>query len=417
MNSHYLSALFVIKRLQEAGYIAYFAGGWVRDYLMDHPSDDIDIATSAQVSVIQQLFPKTIPVGIAFGILIVVHESYHFEIATFRTDRGYVDGRRPTAVSWATPEEDAKRRDFTINGIFYDPVKEEIHDFVEGLKDIKKGVIRTIGPPQNRFQEDSLRMMRAVRYSTRFRFSIESETFQAILLQADTLLPAVAMERIWQELKKMSRFAHFNTALILLHQLKLLPIIFPSLKDTTIEEIQDRVKSIDRFPKEAPTISEILELFPDSSLEEALKLCDYLKLSTTEKKFVQFYHHAKNLLNLPNEWKQKLEPIEWAYFYADPNASVVLEIIGAHFSLIEREKFLNECSRHRELLEQPILRIQTKNPILRAQHLIKEGIKPGKNMGLLLREGERLSVNQGIDDLNLLIHLLKTSSPHWRSST
>src|ERR1700721_2344911 len=124
------AATEVVKKLVDAGFIAYFAGGWVRDFLMKHPSDDIDIATSASVEEIQALFPKTIPVGVAFGIVIVVEEGHHFEVATFRRESGYLDGRRPTAIEPAPPEEDAKRRDFTINGMFWDPLSKTLYDYV-----------------------------------------------------------------------------------------------------------------------------------------------------------------------------------------------------------------------------------------------------------------------------------------------
>jgi len=195
-------AASIVKKLSSAGHIAYFAGGWVRDFLMERPSDDIDIATSATPEEVQALFPKTIPVGIAFGIVIVVEDGHQFEVATFRQDQGYVDGRRPQGISSATPEEDAQRRDFTINGMFYDPIEKKLYDYVDGQKDIKKGIIKAIGNPHERFLEDRLRMMRAVRYSTRFNFPIESDTLQAILAHADSLLPAVALERYGKNSRK-----------------------------------------------------------------------------------------------------------------------------------------------------------------------------------------------------------------------
>ncbi|HNA62073.1 MAG TPA: CCA tRNA nucleotidyltransferase [Rhabdochlamydiaceae bacterium] len=410
---HLQAATSVVRKLQESGFIAYFAGGWVRDHLMNHPSDDIDIATSASVTQVQQLFTKTIPVGVAFGIVIVVEEGHQFEVATFRKDRGYVDGRRPIGIDPATPEEDAMRRDFTINGLFYDPLQSKIYDFVGGEKDIKKGIVRAIGDPLERFAEDRLRMMRAVRYSTRFNFPIESDTLQAILSHAETLLPAVAMERIWQEFKKMSQFAHFDTGLITLHQLRLLPTIFPDLKEIPVEEIQNRVKAIERFPKRTPTIAELLELFPDSSLQKLLDLCDYLKLSRADKEFVEFYHRAQHLLSMPDRWQDKLEPIEWARFYADKHSEMILKIIAAHFALSDSEKFLEAHEKHRQLLSQPILRIVTQSPIVRAEHLIAEGIKPGKNLGLLLKEAERISVNQNIESRQIIITELKKTS-FWK---
>lgn len=400
------AATQIVKRLQEAGYIAYFAGGWVRDYLMQRPSDDIDIATSAPVSVLQELFPKTVPVGISFGILIVVEEGFPFEVATFRKERGYVDGRRPTSIEQAVPEEDAQRRDFTINGMFYDPIKAEIFDYVGGREDIKKGVIRAIGDPYERFSEDRLRMMRAVRYATRFQFPIEEKTIKAIEQFASLLLPAVAMERIWQEFKKMAQFAHFDDGLIMLHQLSLLQTIFPSLKEVSTEEIVSRVRFIEKFPKGVPAIVELLELFLDHSLETLMELCEYLKLSNAEKVFVQFYHHAHNLLSMPSSWLAQLEPIEWAQFYAHPQSSLCLQIFAARLSESAARQFLKEHNDRRKDLHLAIERIVQKKPLVTAQHLLDLGIPSGKNMGALLKEAERIAVNQGLNTPEEVIRLI-----------
>lgn len=402
-------ATSVVKKLSQAGHIAYFAGGWVRDYLMQHPSDDIDIATSASVEQIQALFPKTIPVGVAFGIVIVVEEGHHFEVATFRKESGYLDGRRPTSVEPASPEEDAQRRDFTINGMFWDPIKKELHDFVEGQKDLKKGVIRAIGNPHERFLEDRLRMMRAVRYSTRFDFPIEPQTLQAIRDHSHSLLPAVAMERIWQEFKKMSQFAHFDSGLVTLHELDLLPTIFPQLKDVSASEMRARLAPLSKYPKEAPTIAELLELFPRYSLEELLNLCDYLKLSKQERETVGFLHHAKQMFEMPEDWQSKLENIEWAHFYANKYSKVSIDINAAHLTTKEKDRFLRTHAERMKLLEPAVQRIQTQNPIVRADHLMKEGLLPGKKMGLALKEAERISVNEGIEDREAIIRLLKKS--------
>lgn len=197
-----------------------------------------------------------------------------------------------------------------------------------------------------------------------------------------------------------------------LHQLKLLPTIFPQLKDVSIEEIQKRVNFIEHFPKNSPTIAELLELFPGSSLQNLLDLCDYLKLSKSDKEFVEFYHHAQKLLTMPDKWKEKLELIEWAHFYAHPHTALALDIIAIHFPTADKDIFLHHHTLQRQLLQQPILRIQTQSPIVRAEHLISEGITPGKKMGLLLQEAERISVNQGIEDRKTVIDLLK-KSPLW----
>ena len=135
----------VIDTLHRAGFIAYYAGGWVRDFLLQHPSDDIDIATNAPPETIQALFEHTVPIGIAFGIVLVIIEGHQYEVATFRQDLDYLNGRRPERIEFTTAKEDAKRRDFTINGMFYDPIRKEVLDYVEGKADLKAGLIRAIG--------------------------------------------------------------------------------------------------------------------------------------------------------------------------------------------------------------------------------------------------------------------------------
>lgn len=399
------NATQIVKVLQDAGYIAYFAGGWVRDFLMKHPSYDIDIATDASVAEIERLFPKTIPVGVAFGIVIVVQGGMHFEVATFRKDRGYVDGRRPTGIDPATPQEDATRRDFTINGMFYDPISKTLYDYVGGKEDIEKKIIRAIGSPDERFFEDRLRMMRAVRYSTRFGFTIEPKTLAAIRAHAQDLIPAVAMERIWQEFKKMSHFAHFDAGLILLHELGLLPAIFSDLKDVSLSEVRRRVQNIEKFPENSPTFAELLELFPKYSLDEIYTLSDYLKLSNEEKAFAKFYHHATALFNMPEEWLDKLEKIEWAQFYGDPHSEIGLRMIACKQK--NPQEFLEREKKRKASLAHHIERIRQKNPYLRAQHLLEEGVQPGEKMGELLEEGLRIAVNEEITDPKEIIKLLK----------
>ncbi|HEY2811586.1 MAG TPA: CCA tRNA nucleotidyltransferase [Rhabdochlamydiaceae bacterium] len=402
----------VVKKLVDAGFIAYFAGGWVRDYLMKHPSDDIDIATSAPVAAIQSLFPKTIPVGISFGIVIVVEQGHHFEVATFRKEGGYYDGRRPTRIEQATPEEDALRRDFTINGMFWDPLREQLFDYVGGEADIKSKIIRAIGNPHERFYEDRLRMMRAVRYSTRFDFPIETLTKEAIADHAASLLPSVAMERIWQEFKKMSQFSHFDKGLVTLHELHLLQTIFFRLKEISSSQIQKRVSALKDFPKNAPTISELLELFPDDTLEQLLALSDYLKLSKEDRECARFLHHARSLLSMPADWLQKMEKVEWAHFYAHKHADLSLYIRSAHLQNGEREAFLQEHRKRKEGLKPAIARIVEQRPLVTAEMLMQEGIPAGKNMGILLKEAERIAINSDREIPSEIIGLLK-KSPLW----
>ena len=399
-------AIDVVCRLQDAGYEALWAGGCVRDELMSHPSNDIDIATSASVEEIQALFPKTIPVGVAFGIVIVVEGGHHFEVATFRKESGYLDGRRPTSIERATPQEDAQRRDFTINGMFWDPLTQTLHDFVGGQEDLQRKVIRAIGDPHERFLEDRLRMMRAARYATRFGFCIELATERAIISHAQSLLPAVAMERVWQEFKKMAQWGHLDAGLIKLHELHLLSVIFPSLHDLSMHAIQHRLLPLKAFPAQAPAICALLELFPSETLEQLETLCERLKLSSAEKESVEFLTHAKQLSNMPQGWH--LEPFEWVTFYANPHAHISLEIIAAH--LQEREAFLDSHRKRQQELFSHIERRILKIPLVRAEHLIQEGIPPGKHLGILLQEAEKLTINHNLDNKEAVILLLKKSS-------
>jgi poly(A) polymerase len=408
-------ATLIVQRLQKAGFIAYFAGGWVRDFLMQHPSDDIDIATDASIEQIRELFPKTIPVGVNFGILIVVEEGHSFEVATFRKERGYVDGRRPTIIEKATAEEDAQRRDFTINGMFYDPIRKKLFDFVGGAQDIERKCIRAIGNPYERFQEDRLRMMRGVRYAARFQFTIEAQTLQAIKTLSPTLLPSVAFERIWQEFQKMAQFASFKKALIMLGELGLLSTIFPELRTLTLSDLKKRLEVLDLFPPHTPPIAQLLELFPFESLEELEKLCDTLKLSNKDRDLARFLHSAKALLNLPPPWLDHLEALEWAHFYSNPLSEIALDIFAAHKGP-ERALFLSLHRDNRQKLHKAIARIVNQTPLLSAKQLLQEGIKPSPLLGKLLQEAERIAVNESLEDSEILLQRLK-KGPLWPSSS
>lgn len=186
------------RRLQAAGFTAYFAGGCVRDELLGVKPADYDIATSATPQQVQALFPKSQAVGAHFGVIVVREGGFHFEIATFRTDGSYRDGRRPEAVTFSTPEEDARRRDFTVNGMFLDPATGRVIDFVGGLDDLRARRLRAIGDPAARFQEDHLRLMRAVRFATVLGYDIEPSTWEAVCACAGDIA-RISVERTRDE--------------------------------------------------------------------------------------------------------------------------------------------------------------------------------------------------------------------------
>jgi poly(A) polymerase len=192
----------VAARLREAGHIAYFAGGCVRDMVRGLAPKDYDIATDARPEVVQKLFSRTYAVGAHFGVIVILEGGFHFEVATFRSDDAYIDGRHPTAVHFSSPEEDAKRRDFTINGMFYDPVAEEVIDFVRGPADIAAKLVRAIGDPRQRFAEDRLRMLRAVRFATVLDYQIDKQTWEALVADADSIME-ISAERIRDELVRI----------------------------------------------------------------------------------------------------------------------------------------------------------------------------------------------------------------------
>ncbi|MEO5720695.1 MAG: CCA tRNA nucleotidyltransferase [Chthoniobacterales bacterium] len=196
------TARTVAQRLRTAGHLAYFAGGCVRDSLRGVSPKDFDIATSARPEDVQKLFARTYAVGAHFGVIVVLENGMQFEVATFRSDGIYVDGRRPQAITFSTPEEDASRRDFTINGMFLDPETEAVIDFVGGRADLAARVLRAIGDPAQRFAEDRLRMLRAVRFATTLEFEIEEATWAALVAHANSI-GEVSAERIREELVRI----------------------------------------------------------------------------------------------------------------------------------------------------------------------------------------------------------------------
>lgn len=223
------TATRLVERLRAAGHEALFAGGCVRDRLLGKQAHDIDIATSARPEEIQKLFPRTVAVGAQFGVIVVLEDGGEFQIATFRSDGAYRDGRHPESVIFTDAEGDATRRDFTVNGLFYDPVAGRILDFVGGEEDLRAGVIRCIGDPRARFAEDKLRLIRCVRFAASLGFRIEEGTWQA-LREHGHEITSVSAERIRDELVKIftnpSRVRGFD----LLDQSGLLAILLPEIE-------------------------------------------------------------------------------------------------------------------------------------------------------------------------------------------
>ena len=217
----------VVRRLRAAGHEAYLAGGCVRDRLLGREPQDYDVATSAPPEAVQGLFPRTIPVGAQFGVILVVERGARFEVATFRSDDAYVDGRRPSPVHFGPAQDDASGAT-SINALFEDPLTGEIHDFVEGVADLRAGVIRAIGDATARIAEDRLRMLRAVRFAARLGFRIDPATRAAVVAAAPTL-PDMAAERIGDEVVKILTEGSARRGFELLDATGLLPVVLPEV--------------------------------------------------------------------------------------------------------------------------------------------------------------------------------------------
>ncbi|MGH7142569.1 MAG: CCA tRNA nucleotidyltransferase [Planctomycetota bacterium] len=242
-------AEMILRRLREAGHQALFAGGSVRDLLHGESPQDYDVATDARPDAVQRLFPTAVGVGESFGVMLVVlyappgapadcvpvenpagdqDEPFHYEIAAFRRDGPYDDGRRPNTIEFSSPEEDVQRRDFTINGLLYDPFTQTMYDYVGGVDDMRAHLLRTIGDPVARFTEDALRLMRAVRFATRFDFTIDPPTAAALKQLAPTIR-RIAMERVRDELTRILTGPRPQVGLQRLMDIGILPEILPEV--------------------------------------------------------------------------------------------------------------------------------------------------------------------------------------------
>src|SRR5438876_3475431 len=217
MNSLRETATEIVRRLQAAGFAAFWVGGCVRDVLLGRQPEDYDVVTAALPDRVEKLFARTIAVGKKFGVMVVVEGEHQFQVATFRAEADYQDGRRPNQVNFGDARADALRRDFTVNGLFYDPVQKQLQDWVGGEADLRAKIIRTIGSPAERFAEDHLRMLRAVRLSAQLGFEIEAETFAALVAYAPKI-KSISAERIREELVKLFSPPHASRGLDLLRQ-------------------------------------------------------------------------------------------------------------------------------------------------------------------------------------------------------
>ncbi len=369
------AAIKIVRRLQGAGFEALLAGGCVRDMLLRRRAQDYDVATNAQPKDIVSLFRRTLTVGAKFGVVIVLFESRQVEVATFRTETGYCDGRHPAKVKFSSAAEDAARRDFTVNGMFYDPVKKQLYDYVGGQKDLEKKLLRTIGRPDERFSEDYLRMLRAVRFCTVLGFAIERATFEAICKNSDKI-SRVSGERISIELEGILTHPSRTKGLALLIKSGLLKAIFPSL---TQQQTQAGLDTIKKLPKQADFALALACLFASCETEYALEQCQVLKLSRNQTRHIQFLLENRGRLldeklSLANLKRLLAAP----FFYDLYKLHRALQKAGG-----ESMTALNKIRSRIKALGGIELKPK---PLLNGYDLIKLGAVPGPALGRLAEE-------------------------------
>jgi len=403
----------IVLRLQSAGFRAYWVGGCVRDFVLGRRPVDYDIATSAVPDQVEKIFSHTIPVGKKFGIVIVVEEEHQFQVATFRAEGEYLDGRRPSQVSFGDAQADARRRDFTVNGLFYDPITEQLHDWVGGRADLHSKVIRTIGAPAERFAEDHLRLLRAVRLAAQLDFQIESETFAAIKQNAVSIRE-ISAERIREELSRLFRASYAGRGLQLLRQSGLLEQVLPEIAATiTCAQSPD-------FHPEGTVFNHLVlmleQLRPDAdpSLPWAVLLHDVAKPVTasidSETGRIHFYEHERVGADMAREILERLkfprkqsdeivQTVRYHMKFKDAlemrKATLRRLLLRSTFPL-ELELHRLDClGSHRRLDVYDFLVAQSKQlqdqphirpPLITGDELIAMGMKPGPRLGALLAE-------------------------------
>ncbi len=407
------TATEIVRRLQQAGFQAFWVGGCVRDFLLGREPGDYDIATSALPQQVERLFERTIPVGQKFGVMLVVEGGRQFQVATFRAEADYQDGRRPEQISFGDAMADARRRDFTVNGLFFDPVETKLHDWVGGEGDLRAKTIRTIGQPAERFGEDHLRLLRAVRLAAQLDFRIEAETFTALRAHAADIR-RISAERVREELNRLFRPPHAARGLDLLRQSGLLEQVLPEIAAAiTCEQSPD-------FHPEGSLFNHLLLMLgkmppdADPSLPWAVLLHDVAKPVTAsidpKTGSIHFYEHerigaemAKEILERLRFPRKQIEEIVNAVrchmqfkdamqmrkstlrrLLLRPTFGLELELhrldcLGSHGRL-DVHGFL--VAQARQLETQPEIR----PPLLKGDDLIALGMKPGPAMGALLSE-------------------------------
>ncbi len=414
----------IVSRLRQRGHVAYFAGGCVRDLVRGEVPKDIDIATDARPEEVQKIFSRTYAVGAHFGVIVVLENGFQFEVATFRSDGAYLDGRRPAEVHFSTAEEDAKRRDFTINGMFFDPEKNEVIDYVGGRADLTAKIIRAIGDPAQRFAEDRLRMLRAVRFATVLDFEIEPATWEALVRQAGSITD-ISAERIREELVRIFMSPRRGRGWDLLDASGLMRVILPEL------EAMKGCEQPPQFHPEGDVFKHtriMLELLPnETSLPLVLSVLfhDIGKPPTStvdETGRIRFNGHDRVGAEMTEALMQrlrfsraeidatveavrqhmvfkdvpKMRVAKLKRFMARPTFEDELELhrvdCASSHAMLDNYEFLQR--KKEEFANEPII----PPPLVKGNDLLSLGLKPGPRFGEILEAVETRQLEGGFKD-------------------
>lgn len=409
-----LTAQKIVKPLQDKGFEAYWVGGCVRDMLLNIHPKDFDIATSATPDQIQKLLPRTLEVGKKFGVIIAIVNNHHFEIATFRSDSGYSDGRRPDAVIFTSAKEDALRRDFTINALFYDPIKDKIIDYVGGQKDIEEKLIKFIGDPEKRILEDHLRLIRAVRFKNTFNFRYHPDTYNAIKKHAQ-LINKISRERIRDELIKiMQNCGDLRRAFEDLSDTELLQAIIPELENLKgvsqpIQYHQEgdvwehTMRAISLLKPTVSLNTKFATLFHDIGKPQTFKIKERIRFDGHCEVSAEIAQKILNRLRFP---KRDIDNIAWLikhhmmfipltemtagrrrHWFLQENFLDLMEVFRADAMGAEPQD-LSLYNQVMELYRHDLAHVPEKpKPILTGAEIMKElKIKPGKRVGEILAQ-------------------------------
>jgi len=359
------SAIAIIEELRRHGHEAYLVGGCVRDMVMKIEPADYDIATSAHPEEIIRMFPRTESIGAQFGVVLVIYRGKPFEVATFRSDEAYVDGRRPTGVVFTDVKQDVLRRDFTINGLLYDPTAKCVIDYVNGQADIQAKIVRAIGDPAARFEEDKLRILRAIRFGARLGYTIEPATWDAVRAMAPRI-HQVSSERIREELTRILTEGQAARGFRMLEESGLHAQVIPELQWT--EHIE---QSLALVKQGAPADFAMAVLLHHTPVEDVQRVVERLKFSRAEM------HHILALVESLPRFSQvrQMSMSDLKRFFRLDRFQDHLELARIHAAEAAEELADYRHARHKreEFTDEEIWPL----PLVTGDDLIALGFTPG----------------------------------------